>query len=150
MSPKLSDINVNKSRFFKVNDLTEATGKGWAVSQLPVVIESAEVSEYPSDGNDPPEPAYLVTFKGHLKPFGLNLTNRRVLEGIVGSDAEWDTASLAGISLILYAEATSMGNGLRIRYNDAAAKVGNDPIRDDEPAGDEPPPHTDDDSDLPF
>ena len=139
--PKLSEINVQKSRYFKTADLTEATGKGWAVSQLPVVIESAELGEYPADGNEAPEPAYLVYFKGYPKPFGLNLTCRRVLEGIVGSDAEWDTASLAGVSLILYAEQTSMGTGLRIRFNDT--KSGGDPIRDESP-----PPHTD--ADAPF
>jgi len=143
MSPKLSEINIQKSRYLKVADLAEATGKPWAVATLPVVIESAEIGEYPGEAGAAPETGYFVYFKGHPKPFGMNLTCRRVLEGIVGSDAEWNTASLAGISLILYAEPTSMGAGLRIRFNDAASKSGGDPIRDEEP-----PPH--DDADAPF
>jgi nitroreductase len=166
--PKMSEINVQKSRYFKVADLTEATGQPWAKAQLPVVIESAEIGEYPSDDGKPAEDAFFIYFKGHEKPLGCNLTNRKVLAGIVGNDAEWDTETLAGTHLIVYAEATSMGTGVRLRYDADAdskrldeeheqrqrqPKVGNDPVHDDEP-----PPHTDadagppaeDDGEIPF
>ena len=144
MGKTMAELNVQKSRFFKVADLLEATGKTWALAQLPVVVKSAEIGEYPGDGNSPAEDAYFIYFEGHEKPLGCNLTNRKVLQGICGDDAEWDTKSLKGVSLIVYAESTSMGTGVRIRYNDAASKAGGDPIRDEEP-----PPHTDDD-DVPF
>ena len=142
--PKMSEINVQKSRWFKVSDLTEATGQPWAKAQLPVEIESAEIGEYPKDENGVTEDAFIIRFVGHEKPLGCNLTNRKVLAGIVGDEAEWDTPSLAGTRLIVYAESTSMGTGIRLRYDNSASqpapKVGNDPIHDDEPASDEETP----------
>ena len=151
MGKTMAEINVQKSRYFKVADLLKATGKPWALAQLPVVVESAEMGEYPGDGDSPAEDAFFIYFKGHEKPLGCNLTNRKVLQGIVGDDAEWTTASLRGVSLIVYAESTSMGTGIRVRYNDAASKAGGDPIRDEEPSSvseDVPPP--DDDDEPPF
>jgi len=141
MTKTLSELNVQKSRYLKVADLVAETGQPWAKAQLPVEIESAEVGEYPGDGNSPPEDAYLVYFIGHPKPFGMNLTCRKVLQGIVGDDAQWRTEDLAGVKLILFAEGTSMGEGLRIRYNAEAAAPTGDPVRDEEP-----PPPTDGDS----
>ena len=156
--PKMSEINVQKSRWFKVSDLMEATGQPWAKAQLPVEIESAEIGEYPKDENGVTEDAFIIRFVGHEKPLGCNLTNRKVLAGIVGNNAEWDTPSLAGTRLIVYAESTSMGEGIRLRYDNSAeanptrqTKFGNDPIHDDEPAsvGEDVPPPGDGDE-IPF
>ncbi len=142
--PKMSEINVQKSRYFKVADLVEATGKPWARAQLPVTVESAEIGEYPGDGDTAAQDAYLIKFVGYEKPLGCNLTNRKVLAGIVG-DVEWDSAGLAGANLIVYAESTSMGEGIRIRYNAAAdTPAKGDPVHDSEP----PPPG--DGDEIPF
>ncbi len=145
MSPKMSEINVQKSRYFKVADLVEAAGQPWARAELPVEIESAEIGEYPAEQGSVAEDAYLIHLRGHAKPLGCNLTNRKVLAGIVGDDAEWDTASLAGTRLIVYAESTSMGEGIRIRYDSSGTQQAppapaSDPMRDEEP-----PPPTDGD-----
>ena len=142
MAPKMSDINVAKSRYYKVADLVEATGQPWAKAQLPVVIESAEISEYPAGDNGIAEDAFLIYFKNHVKPLGCNLTIRKVLQGIVGN-VEWDTENLAGVPLVLYAESTSMGEGVRVRYNQPTSKSGGDPVHDDAP------PPSDDDN-IPF
>ena len=134
MGKTMAELNVQKSRYLKVHDLVEMTGKPWAKAQLPVEIESAEISEYPSQDSKPAEDAFLVHFVGINKPFGLNLTCRKVLQGIVGDDAEWRTEDLAGVKLILFAEGTSMGEGLRIRYNAEASKSqGDDPVLNEEP-----------------
>ena len=143
MGKTMAELNVQKSRFFKVADLLEATKKPWALAQLPVVVKSAEIGEYPGDGNSPAEDAYFIYFEGHEKPLGCNLTNRKVLQGICGDDAEWDTKSLKGVSLIVYAESTSMGTGIRIRYNQPSAKSEPSSVSEDVP----PP---DDDDDIPF
>ena len=144
--PTMSEINVQKSKYFKIKDLEEATGKPWGQSNLVVTVAKAWVDEYPAEGGNEPEPAYLLEFAGFSKPFGCNLTNRKTIEGIMG-DVEWNTDPLAGLKLQLYAEYTQMGPGLRVRFHqetppvEADAPTGGDPVHDDEP-----PPLTDADS----
>ncbi len=136
--PRMSEINVQKSKYFKIPDLVEATGEPWGKSNLVVMVIRAWIDEYPSQDGNEPEPAYLLEFKGFEKPFGCNLTNRKTIEGIVG-DVEWDSPALAGLLLQLYAEHTQMGPGLRVRFHQETAPVeatpatGGDPVHDEEP-----------------
>jgi hypothetical protein len=113
----MSDINVTKSNYFKVADLVQAAGKPWAVAQIAVEVESAEIGEYPADANGPAQDSFCIKFRGHEKPLGCNLTNRRTLAGIVGQDAEWSTAALAGTRLIVFAVSTEKGEGIRVRFD---------------------------------
>ena len=113
----MGEINKPKSKYFKVGDLVEITGQPWAKANLPVEVESAEIGEYPADDKTGViEDAFLIHLRGYDKPLGCNLTNRKVLQGIVG-DVEWNTENLAGTRLVIYAESTSMGEGIRIRYD---------------------------------
>ncbi len=136
--PRMSEINVQKSNYFKVKDLEDATGKPWGQSNLIVSVVRAWIDEYPAETGKEPEPAYLLELAGFEKPFGCNLTNRKTIEGIVG-DVEWDTAALAGLKLQMYAEYTQLGTGLRIRFHQETAPVeatpatGGDPVHDEEP-----------------
>jgi hypothetical protein len=136
MGKTMAELNVQKSRYLKVADLVTATNQPWAKAQMPVEIVSAEIGEYPGDGNSPPEDAYLVYFDEFPKPFGMNLTCRKVIQGICGDEAQWRSEDLAGVKLILFAEGTSMGEGLRIRYNAEAAAEDRD--QDAPPVDDEP------------
>ncbi len=144
--PRMSEINVQKSNYFKVKDLEEATGKPWGQSNFVVTVVKAWIDEYPAENGKDPEPAYLLELAGFAKPFGCNLTNRKTIEGIVG-DVEWDTGALGGLTLQMYAEYTQMGTGLRVRFHqetppvETAQAPGGDPVRDEEP-----PPLTDADS----
>lgn len=144
--PKMSEINVNKSKYFKVNDLVEATGKPWARAQLSVEVESAEIGEYPAEGDKPAEDSYCIKFRNHTKQLGCNLTNRKVLQGIVG-DVEWNSENLAGTRLIVYAESTSMGEGVRIRYDATGETPGQGDTAGESRDADAPPA---DDDNIPF
>jgi len=138
--PRMSEINIQKSNYFKIADLETATGKPWGQSNLIVTVESASLGEYPSQDGKEPEAAFFLKFVGHDKPLGCNLTNRKTIEGIVG-DVEWDTAALGGLQLQVYGEYTSMGPGLRVRFHqpgsEQAAPVpnnaGGDPVLDESP-----------------
>ena len=112
--PKMSDINEKNSRFFKMRELEEITGKPWQAAQAILTVASAYVDEYPSVDGKPGDVGYFLTFAGQEKPLGVNWTNRVTLENMVG-DVEWETATLAGLRLLIYAEQTSMGPGIRIR-----------------------------------
>jgi hypothetical protein len=137
MGKTMAELNVGKSRYLKVGDLVNKTGEPWAKAEMAVVVVSAEISEYPSQDGKPPEDAFLVYFDEFAKPFGMNLTCRKVIQGICGDEAQWRTEDLAGVRLILFAEGTSMGEGLRIRYNSEAAAESRDqdapPVDDDTP-----------------
>jgi hypothetical protein len=111
---RMSEINVKKSASFKTSDLMEITGQPWATAQLIVTVTGASVGEYPADDGKQPEPAYNLHMAGIDKPLGCNLTNREMLQSMVG-DVEWNTASLSGIRLCLFATSTQMGPGLRLR-----------------------------------
>jgi hypothetical protein len=115
---KMSEINVQKSKYFKIVDLEKATGLPWGKSNLTVEVERASIGEYPAEDGKEPEQSFLLEFIGHEKPMGMNLTNRKTIQGIVG-DVEWDTPALAGLELQVYAEYTSMGPGLRVRFQHA-------------------------------
>ena len=140
--PRMSEINVQKSNYFKIVDLETATGKPWGQSNLVVEIESASLGEYPSQDGKPAEDAFFLKFVGHEKPLGCNLTNRKTIEAIVG-DVEWDTASLGGVKLQVYAEYTSMGPGIRVRFHqpgsEESAPVPNNAGGDDPVLNEEPP-----------
>ncbi len=148
--PTMSQINVKKSKYWKVKELEEATGLPWGKSNLVVTVARAWVDEYPAEDGNEPEPAFLLELEGHSKPLGCNLTNRKTIEGIVG-DVEWDTVPLAGLKLQLYAEYTQMGPGLRVRFHQETPSVetaqapGGDPVRDEEPP---PPTDADDDRNI--
>jgi hypothetical protein len=134
----MSEINVQKSNYFKIKDLEDATGKPWGQSNLIVTVESASIGEYPSQDGKPPEEGFFLQFAGFEKPLGCNLTIRKTIEGIVG-DVEWDTAALGGLHLQLYAEHTQMGPGVRVRFHqpgseEPAPPPGGDPVMDEEPA----------------
>ena len=143
--PRMREINVKRSRYFKVADLLSLTGEtAWAKAQLNAVIESASIGKYNDEDTDD---AYFIKFQGIEKPLGSNLTIREFLAGMVGDDAEWDTATLAGTPVCIYAEGTSMGPGVRLR---AQAPANVSPAANVQPpAGEEPPPPTDED-DIPF
>jgi len=144
--PKMSEINVKKSKYFKVKDLLDATGEtAWARAQLNAVIESAYVDKYDEKDDDD---AYFVTFSGVNKPLGCNLTIREFLAGMVGDDAEWDSSSLSGTPVCIYAEGTSMGPGVRLRAQ-APASVSPAANASAAHANEQTPPPSDDD-DIPF
>ena len=118
--PKMSEINVKNSRYFKTKDLEILTGKPWAVAQAIVTVDRAEIGEYAGDAGEPAEPSYLLYFEEYpSKPLGCNWTNRTHLQGIVG-DVEWDTENLRGTRLVVFAEQTSLGAGIRIRSSHGA------------------------------
>lgn len=146
--PRMSQINIKKSKYFKIKELEEATGESWGKAFLIVTVEQATVEEYPAEDGKEPEPAFLLHFAGHAKPLGCNLTNRKTIQGIMG-DVEWDTAALAGMQLQLYAVSTERGAGIRVQYCNElaaasvpAAPTGGDPVHDSEPPNTEgePPP----------
>jgi len=147
--PKMRDINVKKSKYFKVADLLNYTGEtAWARAQLNAVIESAYTGKYNDEDEDD---AYFVEFRGVGKPLGCNLTIREFLAGMVGDDAEWDSAALGGLNVCIYAEHTSMGPGVRLRAQAPANVSPATPAPAQPPAQSElePPPPTDEDQ-IPF
>jgi len=145
--PRMSEINVTKSNYFKVPDLVQAAGKPWARAQLAVEIESAEIGEYPAEGDKPAEDSFCITFRGYDKPLGCNLTNRKVLQGIVG-DVEWTTGNLKGTRLIVYAESTSMGEGIRVRFDASGETPGQGDVAGESRDGEATPPG--DGDEIPF
>ncbi len=139
--PRMSEINIQKSKYFKIKDLEDATGKPWAQSNLVVTVVKAWVDEYPPEDGKEPEPAYLLELAGFAKPLGCNLTNRKAIEDILG-DVEWDASALAGLKLQMYAERTQMGPGLRVRFHqdtppvEAPLPTSGDPVHDEGPTED--------------
>jgi len=88
----MSEITKSESTYFKVEDLAHE----WES----MVIRATGMSKY-EDG----QPSYDLYFYEHPKPLGLNITNRRMLESIVG-DVDFSTAALHGLRLELFKEWT--------------------------------------------
>ena len=108
--PRMSQLNAGDSKWLKVPDLEQLAGCDWSRLNLELVVESTSVDEY-----KPGEPAYCLHFHGIGKPLGCNVTNRRMLEQMLG-DVDWLEQSIfRGVRLLVYVEQTEKGPGIRIR-----------------------------------
>jgi len=115
MARRMSEINKKTGKYFKTPDLEELTGRPWQTARINVTITRAYEGAYAASSNGPEEPAFFIELAGIAKPMGVNYTNRCVLEQMLGSDAEWDSAWLAGLRLTISAHMTNNGKvGLKL------------------------------------
>ena len=104
---RMSEMTKSESAWLKVEDVLELTAQ--------VVCRAAGYGKY---GNG--DPSFDLYFYEFQKPLGLNLTNRRMLQSIIGENAEFASETVHGLRLELWKEHTQNkdGNpclGLRIR-----------------------------------